>query len=63
MSYPQVTLKPCTSVTVVGTWWAVLFFTGVVPIAPQHTQTRLTLAILYSVLGMTEGALVVLDEG
>ena len=32
-------------------------------LAPQHTQTRLTLVVLYSVLGMTEDASTVLDEG
>ena len=42
---------------------AVISYAMVLSLAPHHTETRMTLASLYSQLGMTEEALELLDAG
>ena len=42
---------------------AVISYARVLSLAPHHTETRMTLASLYSQLGMTEEALELLDAG
>ena len=42
---------------------AALSYAKVLMLAPHHTETRMTLASLYSQLGMTEDALALLDAG
>ena len=56
--YAQITLESCSSIMVgaMYTVQGVYLSSLVLGLAPRHTQTRLTLAILYSVLDMTENA-------
>ena len=42
---------------------SVTSYVKVLTLAPHHTETRMTLASLYSQLGMTEDALALLDAG
>ena len=42
---------------------AAVSYGRVLSLAPHHTETRMTLASLYSQLGMTEDALALLDAG
>ena len=42
---------------------AAMSYVKVLSLAPHHTETRMTLASLYSQLGMTEDALALLDAG
>ncbi len=42
---------------------AAISYRKVLSLAPHHTETRMTLASLYSQLGMTEDALLLLDSG
>ncbi len=42
---------------------AVISYARVLSLAPHHTESRMSLASLYSQLGMTEEALALLDAG